>query len=203
MQKKRKHHFISKQIAVCTILIVASASVTSFTQLGYNITVKTDLPLYFSGEEVNISGRLTENGNGIQGEICINVTDPDSVELFGLCTSTDSQGYYYYIYSLDPDAMLGVYTANVKDNEDHGAEASTTFEVTAPIICGDTNTDTIINVGDVVFLITYLYRGGSEPDPVCKGDVNKDGIVNVGDVVYLITYLYRGGSEPDPDCCNE
>jgi hypothetical protein len=67
--------------------------------------------------------------------------------------------------------------------------------------CGDCNGDDIINVGDVVYLITYLYRGGSPPEPLCVGDVNNDDIVNVGDVVYLITYLYRGGPPPDPDCC--
>jgi hypothetical protein len=69
--------------------------------------------------------------------------------------------------------------------------------------CGDANNDGIINVGDVVYLITYLYRGGSPPIPTtCIGDVNCDDIVNVGDVVYLITYLYRGGALPCPDCCS-
>jgi parallel beta-helix repeat protein len=68
--------------------------------------------------------------------------------------------------------------------------------------CGDTNADGTINVGDVVYLITYLYRGGSEPIPaLCIGDVNCDDIVNIGDVVYLITYLYRGGAAPSPECC--
>jgi hypothetical protein len=64
--------------------------------------------------------------------------------------------------------------------------------------CGDVTGDDIINVGDVVFLISYLYRGGAAPSPIEVGDVNCDGIVNVGDVVFLITYLYRGG--PSPSC---
>jgi hypothetical protein len=70
-------------------------------------------------------------------------------------------------------------------------------------ICGDVNADGVINVGDIVYLTTYLYRGGPPPIPLpCYGDVNCDDIVNVGDVVYLITYLYRGGSSPCPECCN-
>jgi hypothetical protein len=69
-------------------------------------------------------------------------------------------------------------------------------------LCGDANGDSVINVGDVVYLITYLYRGGSPPDPLCIADVNNDDIINVGDVVYLVTYLYRGGSPPSQDCCN-
>ncbi|MGB2805028.1 MAG: dockerin type I repeat-containing protein [Candidatus Zixiibacteriota bacterium] len=69
--------------------------------------------------------------------------------------------------------------------------------------CGDVNNDGIINVGDVVYLIQYLYRGGPVPIPrICVGDVNNNDIVDVGDLVYLVTYLYKGGPAPDPDCCN-
>ena len=63
---------------------------------------------------------------------------------------------------------------------------------------GDVNADGIINVGDVVSLVNYLYRAGGEPCPVEAGDVTSDGTVNVGDVVYLVNYLYRGG---DPPAC--
>ena len=62
---------------------------------------------------------------------------------------------------------------------------------------GDVNNDVIINVGDVVYLVSYLYKGGPEPTPVVDaGDVNHDCIVNVGDVVYLVSYLYKGGPPP-------
>jgi DNA-binding beta-propeller fold protein YncE len=70
-----------------------------------------------------------------------------------------------------------------------------------PPLCGDANTDGIIDVGDVVYSVTYLYRGGPAPEPVCIGDANNDGIINVGDVVYLVSYLYRGGPAPDSNCC--
>jgi hypothetical protein len=63
---------------------------------------------------------------------------------------------------------------------------------------GDANGDEILNVGDVVYLLTYLYKGGPAPDPLGAGDANCDEIINVGDVVYLVTYLYKGG--PAPGC---
>jgi hypothetical protein len=63
-------------------------------------------------------------------------------------------------------------------------------------IHGDANGDGVINLGDVVYLITYLYRGGPAPVPLLAGDATCDGAVNLGDVVYLITYLYRGGPAP-------
>ena len=61
---------------------------------------------------------------------------------------------------------------------------------------GDVNGDGIVNVGDVVYLVSYLYKGGPPPDPVRIGDCNCDDIVNVGDVVFLVSYLYKGGPEP-------
>jgi hypothetical protein len=61
---------------------------------------------------------------------------------------------------------------------------------------GDVNGDEIINVGDVVYLVSYLYKNGPPPDPSWVGDANSDDVVNVGDVVYLVSYLYKGGPPP-------
>ena len=70
------------------------------------------------------------------------------------------------------------------------------------VICGDVNNDGIVNVGDIVYLVSYLYKGGPAPIPMpCVGDVNNDDIVNVGDIVYLVSYLYKGGPAPSPLCC--
>ena len=69
------------------------------------------------------------------------------------------------------------------------------------LICGDCNNDGIVDVGDVVYLINYLFIGGPEPVPdLCVGDVNGDGIVNISDVVYLINYLFINGPPPG-GCC--
>ncbi len=62
--------------------------------------------------------------------------------------------------------------------------------------CGDCNSDNLVNVSDVVFLINYLFKGGSEPYPSASADVNLDQKVTVSDVVYLINYLFKGGLEP-------
>jgi hypothetical protein len=78
-----------------------------------------------------------------------------------------------------------------------------TGEPDTSFTCGDVNNDGIVNVGDIVYLVTYLYRAGPAPVPQsCVGDVNNDDIVNVGDIVYLVTYLYRAGPAPNPNCCN-
>lgn len=68
--------------------------------------------------------------------------------------------------------------------------------ITEEYVRGDVNGDEIINVGDIVYLVSYLYKGGPAPNPVWVGDCNCDEIVNVGDIVFLVSYLYRGGPEP-------
>jgi len=68
-------------------------------------------------------------------------------------------------------------------------------------ICGEVNHDGIIDIGDVVYLINYLYKNGSPPGctPITAcADVNGDGVVDIGDLVDLINYLYKGG--PPPSC---
>ncbi len=70
------------------------------------------------------------------------------------------------------------------------------------LLCGDVNGDEVIDVGDIIYLINYLFTGTSAPDPLCLGDVNCDSLVDVGDVIYLINYLFTGTSPPCSECCS-
>jgi hypothetical protein len=63
---------------------------------------------------------------------------------------------------------------------------------------GDVNADGVINIGDVVYLATHLYKGGPAPEPLWTGDCNCEGVVDLGDMVYLVSYLFKGG--PPPSC---
>jgi hypothetical protein len=65
-------------------------------------------------------------------------------------------------------------------------------------IPGNANGDNQVDVGDVVYLINYLFKSGPAPNPLLLGDANCDGTVDVGDVVYLINFLFKNGPAP---CC--
>jgi len=68
--------------------------------------------------------------------------------------------------------------------------------------CGDANNDAQYNIGDAVYLIGYIFKGGPAPVPAeCDGDANADGHVNIGDAVYTINYVFRGGPPPPFTCC--
>jgi hypothetical protein len=69
-------------------------------------------------------------------------------------------------------------------------------------IIGDANDsegEVPIDIDDVVFLIAYIFSGGSEPIPygVASGDADCScNVVDIDDVVYLITYIFSGGPPP-------
>lgn len=72
--------------------------------------------------------------------------------------------------------------------------------VVAPT-CGDANADLKVNVGDAVYIISYIFRAGPPPAPACAGNANGDSSTNVGDAVYLINYVFKAGSPPVAGCC--
>jgi hypothetical protein len=61
---------------------------------------------------------------------------------------------------------------------------------------GDANKDIKVTVSDIVFLVSYLFKHGSPPNPIQSGDANCDGKVNVADIVYLVSYLFKHGPQP-------
>jgi Zn-dependent M28 family amino/carboxypeptidase len=67
-----------------------------------------------------------------------------------------------------------------------------------PFILGDANRDRVIDLGDAVYLLGYLFKSQAVPDPLEAGDADCDHMVNLGDVVYLLNYLFKGG--PAPGC---
>jgi len=74
--------------------------------------------------------------------------------------------------------------------------------VAAPdYLCGDADGNSIINIGDAVYLIYYIFKSGAAPDPVCVGDASGNGAVDIGDAVYLINYIFSGGPLPADTCC--
>ena len=63
-------------------------------------------------------------------------------------------------------------------------------------ICGDANGDGNVDVGDAVFIINTVFKGGPEPEPIESGDANDDGNTDVGDAVYIINMVFKGGPAP-------
>jgi hypothetical protein len=61
---------------------------------------------------------------------------------------------------------------------------------------GDVNGDGVRDIGDIVFLINYVFYGGPQPNLIESGDCNCDGVVDIGDIVFMINYVFYQGEEP-------
>lgn len=117
-----------------------------------------------------------------------------------------------YMVTVLPEADTGHYTLGIKiDGSDEaiivtnalvpppGQEDTFYYSVTE-WLRGDPNKDGERTVADIVFLVNYLFKGGTAPDPLSLGDANCQGsnefAVTVADAVYLVSYLFKGGPAP-------
>jgi aminopeptidase N len=90
-----------------------------------------------------------------------------------------------------------VFTIKVTDSSaPEEIDTQELYIIVREFIRGDVNNDSVVDLGDAIYLINYLYRYGPEPMPWETGDVNCDGTIDLGDVVYLINYLFRDGPPP-------
>lgn len=67
-------------------------------------------------------------------------------------------------------------------------------------LCGDANGDFAIDISDAVYLLQYIFAGGSAPDPLLAGNVNCDSGIDIADAVYLILYIFSGFTAPCAGC---
>lgn len=110
----------------------------------------------------------------------------------GIMIPVGFQNYPYW------QLYWGHYNAYTQDGMDFIQPTTVSGWIFTDVITGDANSDGIIDISDIVYLINYLFAGGPAPEPLELGDTNCDGIVDIADVVYLINHLFADG--PPPGC---
>ena len=55
-----------------------------------------------------------------------------------------------------------------------------------------------VDIADMVYLVDYMFNGGSGPECFEEGDVDASDIepIDIADMVYLVDYMFNGGSAP-------
>jgi len=161
---------------------------------------------YFTGEKVTTICPDPDSGYMVGGwiwvtghrrDFCFTRLDPDGDTLWTYTVggTQDDHGQWLVPTSDKGYAMVGSSTSFVNGECHYLVKTRSYF-------CGDANDDGIVNVGDIVYLVNYIFRDG--PKPVlgyCHGDVNDDYLSNVGDVVNLVNYVFRDGDPPIETCC--
>lgn len=67
-------------------------------------------------------------------------------------------------------------------------------------VAGDADGNASVTISDVVYLVNYVFGGGTAPSPIEVGDTNCDGGLSISDAVYLISFIFSGGAAPCSGC---
>jgi|GEM_PF-6971723 len=160
---------------------------------------------------------LSPNGGeelvvGSTYEIVWNCSDNFSIYHFNICLSRDGgltysdtietniPGFdtsFAWIVS-EPSSQTCRIELNVFDYANNmGSDSSDNdFVITGGLFLrGDANEDMAVDLGDLLSIINYLFKGG-EVSCLDAGDCNDDGVIDLSDVIYLINYLYKVGPPP-------
>jgi len=107
-------------------------------------------------------------------------------------TNANTRASFTLIEAIAPSATKGL-----AELQAIMAEAQAWVTARPLILCGDCNNSGLVELGDVVCMISFLYKNG-EPSvgPPLRIDCNNTGEVELGDVVALISYLYKNGPVP-------
>ncbi len=135
--------------------------------------------------------------------VTVTVEKPGSIPVYGALVCLYKEGEVFETGYTDLNGEVTLYPSPVTMGDvDVTVTAHNclphqgTIQVSSKV--GDANNDGVIDVGDVLLLVNYLFLGGAAPDPWENGDANCDGEIDIEDVIYLITYLFQGGAAPCP-----
>jgi hypothetical protein len=148
-----------------------------------------------------------EAAPGVEHDFSSSTTDPEGENIFYLFdwgdgTDSDWLGPYSSGETCTASkswADAGAYDVSVKAKDIYDRESGWSNALSvARYVCGDANDDGVIDIGDAIYVINYLYKNDPAPDPWQAGDPNNDDVVQLGDVIFLINYLFKNG--PSPGC---
>ncbi len=66
--------------------------------------------------------------------------------------------------------------------------------------CGRIGGDGLTDLGNVLYLVNWIFAGGPSPLDDSYGDIDCSGTANVSDAVYLVKYIFEGGPAPCANC---
>jgi len=168
----------------------------------------------FAGTDRGVFGS-TDNGNSWK-EMNAGLSDTNSVHSlaidsrdniyagtnYGVYVSMDNGESWMEINDGLPNTSVRAIVVASNDSLFAGTYGEGVFKWHPEDLCGNANGDNLVNVGDAVFIINYVFRDAAAPEPLCIGNVNGDEFdCNVGDAVYLVNYVFKDGPPPVENCC--
>jgi len=149
-------------------------------------------------------GTFTVSIEGLYGFMPVYGDDDTSTEVDEGCEAGDSVLFYVNGQSADVVVVSGSLEWFDTEIAEIDLMVNSTSCCNHDGIRGDVNYDSSNpNIGDLTYLVAYLFSGGEVPPCQDEADMQTDGsgAINIGDLTYLVAYLFSGGAEP-PECPN-
>ena len=179
-------------------------------------------------DAANVKISIREDNNGVPGNLVSDLSEWEhQVDLlhqfnYNLIVTTDlciylEEGYYWWVIEAGDELTQATWIYsngpffNIATTDNGGTNwnnqisyagsgavyAEQIFE--NAIIDGDVNSDFIVNVLDIVFLVTHILEGTYlTDDQLSASDLNLDGLINVVDIVSLVNTILIP-LQPNPD----
>jgi len=148
---------------------------SQFSWEDYKVEIDNNCPVVFL---------VDTNGDGSTDHFVTGIGYDDATNQYCVHDTWNTSQHWYTWRQIAIGASWGIYGV-------------TTFHF-ENFTCGDANGDDVINIGDAIHVINYVFKGGSAPDPLAAGDANCDDSINIGDAVYIVNYVFKSGPAP---CC--
>jgi subtilisin family serine protease len=194
------------------MLGVYLANTTSISEIQF--TIDTDNDDGITCDSFSVAGLRTEYfdyvqynviSNGIHG-ILMKADPPNSTSNWlPADTGAILNLYFSALGSATPGAVVEIDTVNYGNKTPN---FETRYGNYVPLVVpglisvvacsrGDIVCDQEINITDLIFLVTYMFQGGSPPDPFYTADIDGNGVgPDIVDLIYLVTYMFQNGPLP-------
>ncbi len=121
------------------------------------------------------------------------LTNPGVAGGLFLDTSADStRSYQYLLIAEDTQMQLSP----------HSAILTVSYEASCCVYRGDVDHSGALplDIGDLVYLVDFMFTGGNEPQCLDEADINGDGLptIDIADLVFLVDYMFQSGPPPPP-----
>jgi hypothetical protein len=94
----------------------------------------------------------------------------------------------------------GIYTSEVFGWNSDGKLTNVSNITFINYICADVDNGGDVNIGDVTYLVEYIFNQGPILPHPASGDMDCNGGIDISDLTILIDYLFDSG--PAPECCH-
>ena len=110
-------------------------------------------------------------------------------------------GCMMVVANQDSTCLVGTFKDYVKPIDSSGAALAAYAVGDGPIhldfqyVLGDINGDSQgPDIGDLIFLVDFMFQGGEQPWPVWRANVNGDAnSADIADLIYLVTFMFQDG----------